>query len=129
MTTPLVALIVACSTKPGPPEVPEAPEVPEVRVPEPVEVPEADADTAPADPAALYAACEARVEQPQSPGECATDGDCVTSGCSSELCVPKSAGQMMTTCEVKPCFAVLQTCGCHDGQCTWTVGTAAPPSP
>jgi len=103
--------LVACSSKPTAPDVP-APSEP---APAPAPAP---------DPQALYESCVDRVEPPQQPGECESDADCQKTGCSSEMCVATSHGELMTTCEVEPCFAVLQTCGCHDGQCTWSV--AAP---
>ncbi|MEN0062484.1 MAG: eight-cysteine-cluster domain-containing protein [Myxococcota bacterium] len=118
-------LLWACSAKPSAPEAPaEAPEAPApAPVPEPVAAPE----PAPMSPEALYASCEVRVEQPQSAGECTTDADCQRSGCSSEVCTSaKMAGEVMTTCEIQPCFAVLDACGCHDGQCTWTVAEPNP---
>lgn len=113
MTLALV-LFAACSAKPStPPEAP-APEAP-AATPEPVVE----------DPKSLYAACEDRVEQPQTAGECTTDADCKAMGCSSEVCAAAQSGPMMTTCEVQPCFAVLSSCGCHEGVCTWTLADAA----
>lgn len=85
------------------------------------------APAAPAtDPQALYRGCHDRVEGPEQDGECATDADCVRAGCSREVCLPrKEAEGLMTTCEILPCFSVLDTCGCHAGRCTWTVSADA----
>ncbi len=82
------------------------------------------------DPQALYAQCKERVEGPQAAGECKTDADCTTGGCSSEICAtPAALEGMMSTCEIQPCFAVLDSCGCHDGMCTWTVAAASGGAP
>ena len=87
---------------------------------------EPEATSSALDPQALYAPCRVRVEGPEADGECSADADCVKGGCSGEVCAtPKSLEGMMGTCEVLPCFEVLQACGCNDGRCTWTVGPAA----
>ncbi|MCX6768836.1 MAG: eight-cysteine-cluster domain-containing protein [Candidatus Micrarchaeota archaeon] len=54
-------------------------------------------------------------------GECGRDADCVRAGCSSQLCVPTSQSDVITTCEYVPEFACLAqtTCGCVDGLCSW----------
>ncbi len=76
-------------------------------------------------PEALYARCRDRVEGPEREGECTTDAECATAGCSSEVCLPAvRVPEIMTTCEVLPCFAVLGACGCREGRCTWTLGDA-----
>jgi len=76
------------------------------------------------DPAALYAACEQRVEGADKPAECAVDADCTSAGCSSEMCISRAEADLgvMSTCEVLPCFSVLETCGCDAGVCRWQVG-------
>jgi eight-cysteine-cluster-containing protein len=88
--------------------------------------PAADAAPAAAPTAAeLYAQCQRRVEGREADGECSSDGDCSTAGCSQEVCVSKEmAPQVMSACEVKPCFAVLDTCGCAEGRCTWSLKEA-----
>ena len=76
-------------------------------------------------PASIYGACRERVEGEESPGECTADADCAKAGCSSEVCVPKAkAGEVMTACDVQDCFSVLDTCGCREGLCTWTLTAA-----
>lgn len=83
----------------------------------------------PVSPASLYEGCRDRVEGLQAAGECVTDADCAKAGCSQEVCVAaKNAGDVMSTCEVLPCFRALDACGCHEGMCTWTVAadTTAP---
>ena len=66
--------------------------------------------------------CRARVEGASTAGECATDGECATAGCSAEVCVARvRVADVMTACEVQPCFAALEACGCHAGLCTWTI--------
>ncbi|RME20765.1 MAG: hypothetical protein D6798_19730 [Deltaproteobacteria bacterium] len=77
---------------------------------------------APHDPAALYAQCRQRVEEPEADGECVTDGDCAVGGCSGEVCAPARALEgRMGSCEVLPCFSVLDRCGCVEGRCSWTI--------
>lgn len=84
--------------------------------------------------------CTQRVEGREQDGECVTDADCARAGCSQEVCVPaKAAGEVVTTCEILPCFATLDSCGCHEGRCSWTykepalqkfpVPPPAPPKP
>ena len=79
-------------------------------------------------PAALYAECEARVEGPQQAGECSTDAECSTGGCSGEVCATsKAVAELMTSCDRKRCFDVLDRCGCNEGECTWTLKDAVAP--
>lgn len=74
------------------------------------------------DPASLYAGCRARVEGEEKAGECTVDADCARAGCSLEVCVPATtAPSVHTMCDVQPCFAVLDVCGCVSGQCTWSL--------
>ena len=76
----------------------------------------------------LYGACRARVEGASTPGECNADSGCARAGCSQEVCVPVSAvAEIQTTCERLPCFQTLDTCGCHQGTCTWTLKDPAIP--
>ena len=53
--------------------------------------------------------------------ECASDTDCLVTGCSAHVCAPQ---QVITTCEFLPEYACYQdeditTCGCHAGRCGW----------
>ncbi len=99
------------------------------------ELPHAAARAAPAEVAVpgsgggarLYEACRERVEGPSTPGECSSDADCVRTGCSQEVCVAASAAALATTCEILPCFQVLDACSCRDGFCSWSVKEEAPP--
>jgi len=107
-------LLVGCGGE-APPEVPEdPPEAPPPPPPEPeVKLPSPDK---------LYAMCQDRVEKPQADGECTTDEDCVRAGCSSEVCTTAaSAAELTTTCEDKLCFKALDTCGCVEGVCSWSL--------
>ena len=71
----------------------------------------------------LYQSCQDRVEGREVAGECKVDADCVAAGCSGETCISQDAAEgLMSTCEILPCFRVLQSCGCQDGLCRWTVG-------
>ncbi len=72
--------------------------------------------------AALYGACQARVEGSSTPDECHTDSDCARAGCSQEVCVSaRRVSEVQSTCERLPCFTTLDTCGCHEGICSWTL--------
>ncbi len=94
------------------------PDVPVVQeMPEPAVTPVAP----PVQPAGLYEACRERVEHPEQAQECASDSDCKTVGCSGEVCVKASEEEMLTTCDVLPCYRVLDSCGCLDGRCRWTI--------
>ncbi|MBN2797690.1 MAG: hypothetical protein JXX28_00950 [Deltaproteobacteria bacterium] len=79
-------------------------------------------------PAEQYAACRERVELPEQDGECAVDGDCTARGCGSERCVAAVSPEGLSTCEDRPCFKVLDACGCHQGRCTWTLREPAAPA-
>ena len=97
----------------------------ETRAP-PASEPSADAAPVIADPQALYEACRERVEGPEKAGECETDADCVAVGCSHEMCVAAaSARGLASGCEIQPCFQVLESCGCQEGVCRWTVSESA----
>lgn len=75
-----------------------------------------------ADPAAAYGMYRERLEGPEADGECSTDADCARAGCSSEVCAPAAqAASISTTCEVLPVFAILDSCGCVEGRCSWSV--------
>ena len=84
--------------------------------------PPVDVDASRPTAAVMYEQCRDRVEGRQMPSECTTDADCVATGCSGEVCLPRSmADGLVTTCEVLPCFAVLDSCGCVEGSCSWSV--------
>jgi eight-cysteine-cluster-containing protein len=75
------------------------------------------------DAQALYEGCRERVEGTESDGECASDADCARTGCSAELCVAKKGAEgVVSTCEARPCFQVLEACACRSGRCRWVVG-------
>ncbi|MCA9572034.1 MAG: eight-cysteine-cluster domain-containing protein [Myxococcales bacterium] len=111
MRSILAAFLVACGGT-----TPPAPAPPEPFV--------APAPT-PSSPSAaeLYAECGEAVEGPSSPGECTSDADCATVGCSGEMCVTAAVAQsgVMTPCLERPCHAVLDRCGCVDGMCSWSL--------
>lgn len=133
----LLAAAACARTLPeaGPPAVPALDGGPArgeaVGEPNPVEAAEPPSDAGDAvaaaglAPAALYERCRDRVEGREVAGECASDADCMATGCSGEVCVTKeTAAGMMTTCEILPCFGVLDACGCVEGRCTWSVKDA-----
>ena len=124
-----IVLLAGCGAKssatpePAPTEEPAPAPAPAPEV-KPAE-PEATAD-APT-PESLYAECQQRVEGKQAEGECEKDEDCKTAGCGQEVCVTvANATDVMTTCEAKPCFTVLDSCGCNEGQCTWSLKDEIP---
>lgn len=56
--------------------------------------------------------------------ECLSDADCVTSGCSGQICQPASDPPTATTCEWRPEYACYNdptttSCGCNSGTCGW----------
>jgi eight-cysteine-cluster-containing protein len=80
-------------------------------------------------PAELYASCKDRMENPQAAGECKADADCAKAGCSMEVCTTAAQSKEINTiCDSKPCFKVVDACGCHDGMCTWTLKSEVPPA-
>ncbi len=118
----------------APPAAPAAVEpvggAPVARDGAPVDAPSANPVGVPLTPAALYEGCRDRVEGPETAGECTTDADCAKVGCSQEMCIAaRNAGDVMTTCEVLPCFRALDTCGCREGTCGWSVRAELPPGP
>jgi len=55
-------------------------------------------------------------------GECSSDSDCVTGGCSSEICQSKNEEPIITTCEYKDCYKAVNyglKCGCSTKKCQW----------
>ncbi len=56
-------------------------------------------------------------------GICSSDGDCLTDGCSGEVCRSVSEEGIVTTCEYLDCYddtAYGVSCGCVESQCQWT---------
>lgn len=122
-----ISLIAGCTSS----HTPEPAEpVANVEPPEQVgaaPVPSDSSDVAAPTPASLYGLCRARVEGPEAPAECTTDAECGRTGCSQEVCAPiAKAGDVMTTCEILPCFRALDTCGCQEGVCSWSLKTELP---
>jgi eight-cysteine-cluster-containing protein len=55
--------------------------------------------------------------------ECETDNDCVTTGCSGQICQSEKAEPLVSTCEWKEkyvCFEDKGKCVCREGVCAWT---------
>ncbi len=112
-----VALVVGCAKEPAASQ--------ESTVEAPIS---ADTPSAEKTPQGLYEQCRDRVEEPQKSGECSVDADCARTGCGAEVCTTAAAAKdVMSTCEVRPCFSVLDTCGCHEGVCDWTLKAEIPP--
>jgi eight-cysteine-cluster-containing protein len=118
-----LALITGCGAKATPDPAPTEEPAP---APDPAPAPEPEPE-AEVTPASLYAECEGRVEGKQQEGECDKDEDCVSAGCGKEVCLTSAnAADIMTTCEDRLCFKVLDACGCHEGQCTWSLKDEIP---
>ncbi|NJE85405.1 eight-cysteine-cluster domain-containing protein [Thermococcus sp. CX2] len=59
---------------------------------------------------------------PLSGGECTTDADCATGGCSGEVCALRAeASKIVTPCVYREWYSCLgmTSCGCLNGVCTW----------
>ncbi len=55
-------------------------------------------------------------------GRCESDEDCVTDGCSSQVCRSRFEEPVFTTCEWRACYdasAYGLSCRCVDGRCMW----------
>lgn len=58
-----------------------------------------------------------------SPQKPVAGGGCVVGGCSNQLCVDASEGDVVSTCEYREEYACYQTASCErqaSGQCGWT---------
>lgn len=58
-------------------------------------------------------------------GECQTDKDCQTSGCSNQICGSVKEEQMITTCDWKDCYDSTKFsmgCQCIENKCQWSKG-------
>lgn len=149
LTLPLLLLVAACGAK-DPEAAPEGPGAAPIGGPADAAAPAGATDRGPmqggAQPltlggspppdatvqadksnAELYAECKERVEGREVDGECTTDEDCVAAGCSTEVCMTKANAEgFTTTCDAQPCFEALDTCGCVEGRCSWSVKPDAP---
>ena len=55
-------------------------------------------------------------------GKCLTDLNCITGGCSKEVCQSKDEEPVITTCVFKECYNVekySRQCKCVNEQCQW----------
>jgi len=53
---------------------------------------------------------------------CTTDDDCMTGGCSGQVCQGINEEPIVTTCEFLECYndeAYGVSCGCLEGKCAW----------
>ncbi|MBN2095741.1 MAG: eight-cysteine-cluster domain-containing protein [Candidatus Aenigmarchaeota archaeon] len=54
---------------------------------------------------------------------CETDSDCITGGCSGQVCQSKSRGGMVTDCEWRDCYDASKynkSCKCIGNKCAWS---------
>ena len=57
-----------------------------------------------------------------SKGSCTTNIDCITAGCSEQICQSSSEEQAISTCEYRDCYDETLydlSCSCVDQQCQW----------
>ena len=55
-------------------------------------------------------------------GSCSNDSECITGGCSGQVCQSKSEEPVITTCEYKDCYndeAYGVECKCVNNTCQW----------
>jgi len=55
-------------------------------------------------------------------GKCSSDKDCITTGCSKQICQSRFEKPMLTTCEWKDCYDTEKfgiACRCVEGRCQW----------
>jgi eight-cysteine-cluster-containing protein len=64
-----------------------------------------------------------RFERPSAANACASDTDCVASGCSAEICAAESLNSTCEALAVRP----EGSCGCLDGVCQWQTCEVPPP--
>ena len=56
-------------------------------------------------------------------GSCNTDEDCVSAGCSGQICQSIDEESLITTCEFLECYNQEfygVSCGCVNNKCQWT---------
>ena len=56
-------------------------------------------------------------------GNCSSDSDCTSGGCSGQVCQSKYEEPVITTCEWRDCFDASKyglKCRCIDGRCQWS---------
>lgn len=73
--------------------------------------------------------CEADISPPEETfcgwstnSSCLTDADCITGGCSRQVCQSKNEEPAITTCEYRDCYNSIKyslRCGCIQGVCKW----------
>lgn len=122
-----LAMLGACGSERNPSPPPQTVTAVAMPVATPVGAPlPSPVISTPEEVQAAYALCHDRVEGKSTPGECKTDTDCATAGCSNEMCVTAVAAKdIITTCEMQACFAVLSQCGCVEGLCQWSIAPNA----
>jgi len=55
-------------------------------------------------------------------GNCASNSDCITGGCSGQVCQSKNEEGVITTCEFRDCYVAENyglECKCQDSKCQW----------
>lgn len=121
----LLIALLACPPVASPPPEPTAPAAPAPPEPPVVQEPAALPAASPS-AAELYTACHDRMELPEADGECNTNADCAPIGCGGEVCAKAGTTGLMFTCEDRPCFHVVEACGCHAGRCNWSLSDDPP---
>jgi len=55
-------------------------------------------------------------------GTCKINSDCVTGGCSGQVCQSKNDESVITTCELRDCYKASKynlSCQCVENKCNW----------
>ena len=54
--------------------------------------------------------------------ECGSDADCITGGCSGQICQSKNSEPAITTCEWREEYSCYKPtgCACKNGKCVWS---------
>ena len=69
----------------------------------------------------LYEGCRDRLELRRVTNECVQDSTAPKAVVEVNYASQDVAKTMGSTCEVRPCFATLNSCGCQAGKCQWTL--------
>lgn len=57
-------------------------------------------------------------------GSCETPADCVTGGCSGQVCQAKNGEPIVTVCDARACYntrTYWMACDCVENKCQWAV--------
>lgn len=55
-------------------------------------------------------------------GSCSSNSECITAGCSGQICQSSSEEERISTCEYRECYDKTKyslSCSCKENQCQW----------